>query len=553
MTPTTLAEVFEHASRAFPRDDRFLRKIKGAWQPVSSDAFVEQVRACAAALASCGIGRGDRVAILSYNRLEWAVADYACQLLGAPDVPIYTTLPADACAHILKDSGCKAAFVENGRQARKIAGKVPLIISFDPAPDTVPFEEFLKRGGPGEHAPPGPDDTATLIYTSGTTGLPKGVVLTHRNIVSNLLGAARVFRLGPDDLALSFLPLSHSFERILDYAAFWLGASIAHAESVERAQVNLRETRPTFMAAVPRFFEKVRDRIRETAASMTPLRRSIFEWARSTGAREAVHRRLGRRPPFGIRWRAWLARRLVFNKLAANVGGRIRFFVSGGAALAPDVSDYLWSLGFTVLEGYGLTETSPVLCVNPEGAVKRGTVGPPFPDVELKIAPDGEILARGPNIMKGYHNQPGETAEILKDGWLYTGDLGEIDEDGYLRITGRKKELLKTTSGKYIAPQPIEGQLKTSPHIVNAVIIGDGRKFPAALIVPAPGTAREQIQAAVDETNRSLPSHEKIKRFALLERDFTIEDGELTPTLKTRRHVVTRKHAAAIEDLYAGP
>lgn len=552
MTPATLAEVFEHASRAFPRDDRFLCKIKGAWQPVSSDAFAAQVRACAAALASSGIGRGDRVALLSYNRLEWAVVDYACQLLGAPDVPIYTTLPADACAHILKDSGCKAAFVENAVQAGKIGGDVPLVVSFDPAPDTVPFGEFLKRGGPAEHAPPGPDDVATLIYTSGTTGVPKGVMLTHRNIVSNLLAAAEVFRLSPEDRALSFLPLSHSFERILDYAAFWLGASIAHAESVERAQTNLRDTRPTFMAAVPRFFEKVRDRIQETATSMPPFRRRIFDWARNVGAKEAESRRQGRKPPLGIRWRAWLARRLVFRKIAANVGGRVRFFVSGGAALSRDAADYLWSLGFTVLEGYGLTETSPVLCVNPEGRVKPGTVGPPFPGVELRIAPDGEILARGPNIMKGYHNRPEETAEILKDGWLSTGDLGELDEDGYLRITGRKKELLKTAGGKYIAPQPIEGRLKTDPHILNAVIVGDGRKFPAALIVPAPGTTREQIQAAVDKTNRTLPSFERIKRFTLLDRDFTVEAGELTPTLKTRRHVVTRKHAAAIDALYEG-
>jgi long-chain acyl-CoA synthetase len=551
MNAETLDAVYREGIRNFPRPDRFLQKTDGAWRAISTAEFDRRVRACAAALAGAGIGPGDRVAILSYNRVEWAVVDWACQLLGAADVPIYTTLPEEPVNYILRDSGARAVFVENAEQAAKVnAG--PSVVSFDPAPGVEPFEAFLGRaaGDPPE-ARVSPEDLATLIYTSGTTGEPKGVMLTHRNLVSNLKAACAPLDLGPGDVALSFLPLSHIFERILDYAYFAHGAQIAYAEHIDRVSDNLLEVRPTVMGAVPRFYEKVYSRIREAVAALPPWRRRLFEWARRVGAEEAALRRRGRPVPLGLRLRFALARRLVLRKFAARVGGRMRYFISGGAPLPPDVAEYLFSLGFTILEGYGLTETSPVLTLNRPGDIKLGTVGKPLDGVEIRIAPDGEILARGPNIMKGYHNKPAETAEVLRDGWFATGDIGEFDEEGFLKITDRKKDLLKTAGGKYVAPQPIENRLKLHRAILNAVVVGDRRRFPAALIVPAPGAAREEIQEAVDEVNRSLAPFEKIKKFALLDRDFTIEAGEVTPTLKVRRRIVEERHRSVIDALYA--
>ena len=550
MDPATLVDLFTQGLEASSRPDRFLRKVQGTWRPVSTEEFARDVRACAGALASIGVGRGDRVAILSYNRVEWAVADYACQFLGAATVPIYSTLPADQCGVILEDCGAKAAFVENETQKDKILGRVPQIICFQEAPGVPLFAEFLKKGSAPDPAPVGPDDLATLIYTSGTTGTPKGVMLTHRNIVSNILSAIRYFSINTDDLILSFLPLSHGFERLFDYVFFWKGACIAYAEQVEKVADNMKDVRPTFMAAVPRFYEKLYARIQDAVGKMGRLQRSTFEWARAAGAREAEYRRRGERPPLLARWKHALARALVLDKFAERTGGRMRYFISGGAALAPDVSDYLFSLGLTICEGYGLTETAPCLTLNPAGAIRAGTVGKSLPGVELRIAADGEILARGPNVMKGYWNRPSDTEEAFTDGWFRTGDIGEIDSEGYLRITDRKKDLIKTAGGKYIAPQPIENRLKASSLILNAVVVGESRKFPAALIVPAPRATPEQIQAEVDAVNRTLAHHEQIKKFALLERDFSIEEGELTPTLKVRRRQIEKKYQERIRALY---
>jgi long-chain acyl-CoA synthetase len=550
MEPRTLADVFSTAAERFPRPDRFLQKTGGAWRAVSTEEFAGKVRACAGALASIGVSRGDRVAILSYNRVEWAIADYACQLLGAPDVPIYSTLPPDQVAYILGDSGSKAIFLENAAQAEKLRGVSIPAVSFENAAGAEPFEDFLRRGKGAEPARIGPDDLATLIYTSGTTGTPKGVMLTHGNLVSNILASCAVLPIARDDLALSFLPLSHSFERLFDYAAFWQGASIAYAEHVDKVRDNMGEVRPTIMAAVPRFYEKVYAGIRKKAQEMKPWKRGLFEWARAVGSLEAEFRRGGRKGPLGLRLRHALAGLLVYRKMAAVCGGRMRHFISGGGALSRDVAEFLFSLGFTVLEGYGLTETSPVLTVNTPGAVRLGTVGRAIPGVELRIAPDGEILARGPNIMKGYYGKPEETAQVLRDGWLATGDIGEIDADGFLRITDRKKDLFKTSGGKYVAPQPIENRLKLHASVANAVVIGDARKFASALIVPAPGATREQVQAAVDEVNQGLAHHEQLKKFLLLERDFSIEGGEITPTLKVKRRFVEKKYQPQIDALY---
>jgi long-chain acyl-CoA synthetase len=549
--PTTLAEVFTIGIQKFPRPDRFLQKSKGAYQPISSEEFGRRVRACAGAIADLGIVRGDRVALLSYNRVEWAIVDYACQLLGVADVPIYSTLPPDQCAYILQDSGSKAVFVENGEQFAKVKGCVPHIVSFEPADGAVPFEEFLKKGKEPPAATIAPDDLATIIYTSGTTGVPKGVMLTHRNLVSNMIGSASAFDITPADTILSFLPLSHSFERIFDYLFFMWGTSIAYAEHVDKVAENLLEVRPTIMAAVPRFYEKVYSKIKKNVADQKPWKQGLFEWARAVGATCAEYDRRGATPPFFTRIRRGLARFLVLNKLRGRVGGRIRFFVSGGGALSRDVAEFFHSIGLPILEGYGLTETSPVLCVNRLGGTRLGTVGPAIPGVELKIAADGEILARGPNIMKGYYNKPEETAQVMVDGWFATGDIGELDGEGYLKITDRKKDLFKTSGGKYIAPSPIEGRLKLSPRILNAVVIGDARKFPAALVVPAKGVGRDDIAREIAALNETLAHHEQIKKFELLENDFTIDGGELTPTMKVRRKVVEKKYKGLIDSIYA--
>lgn len=550
--PTTLGEVFTLGLGKYPRPDRFLQKSQGVYRPVSSEEFGRRVRACAGALAGLGIVRGDRVAILSYNRIEWAIVDYACQLMGIADVPIYSTLPADQCAYILRDSGARAVFAENAEQVSKLSGFTFPIVSFDRAEGAQGFEDFIGKGDGREFAAVAvaPDDLATLIYTSGTTGVPKGVMLTHRNLVSNMMSSASAFEVTPADTILSFLPLSHSFERIFDYLFFWWGASIAYAEHVDKVAENLLEVRPTIMAAVPRFYEKVYSKIRKGIAEQSAWKAGLFEWARSVGATWADFHRRGVRPPVAFRMKLALARLLVLGHLTSRVGGRIRFFVSGGGALSRDVAEFFYSIGLPILEGYGLTETAPVLSVNRLGATRLGTVGPPIPGVELKIASDGEILAKGPNIMKGYFNRPEETLEVLKDGWFATGDIGEIDADGFLKITDRKKDLFKTSGGKYIAPAPIEGRLKLSPRILNAVVIGDRRKFPSALIVPAKGASREEIAKEVEALNRTLAHHEQIKKFELVEKDFTIESGELTPTLKVRRRAVEQKYQSLIEALY---
>jgi long-chain acyl-CoA synthetase len=490
------------------------------------------------------------VAILSYNRVEWSIADYACQLLGAADVPIYSTLPADQCAYILQDSGAKAAFVEDSDQLAKVQGRVAHAISFESAPGAHSFAEFLKRGKEVKPAAVEPDDLATLIYTSGTTGVPKGVMLTHQNLVSNVSASLEILKVSSRDLALSFLPLSHSFERILDYAVFQAGATIAYAEDVDKVADNLREIRPTIMGAVPRFYEKVYAKILSSLGEISPRKRGLFEWARRVGALRAEFQRRGEPAPLGLRVKHGVARLLVLRKLGGRVGGRIRFFVSGGGPLSREIAEFFFSIDLPIIEGYGLTETAPVLTLNPPGRVKLGTVGRAIPGVELKIAPDGEILARGPNIMKGYLNKPGETAEALKDGWFSTGDVGVLDAEGYLCITDRKKDLLKTSGGKYIAPQPIENALKLQACVVNAIVLGDRQKFPAALIVAVPGSTREQVQAAVDTVNKTLAHHEQLKKFAVIEKDFSIEGGELTPTMKVRRRIVEQKYKDQIALLY---
>jgi len=383
-------------------------------------------------------------------------------------------------------------------------------------------------------------------------------MLTHGNLTSNVIGAQAAVRATPDDVGLSFLPLSHSFQRIVDYFIFYVGASIAHAENVEAVRKNMLEVRPTLLAAVPRFYEKIRQGAIEKIESLPEGRKRKAHWAMKIAAEESEYRKKGRTAPLGLRLKMWFARTFILRKMHGVVGGRMRLFISGGAALSREVGEFFYSLGFTVLEGYGLTETSPVITLNRPGATKVGTVGQLIEHVEVKIAADGEILVRGPNVMKGYYNLADETAAALEGGWFHTGDIGELDGEGYLKITDRKKDLLKSSGGKYIAPQPIENQLKLSPYVRSAVVIGDQKKFTSALIVPDADAAkrdgvdaRAAIQQVVDRINKGLGSWEQIKKFAFVDSDFTVEGGELTPTMKVKRKVVAEKYKILIDGLYA--
>lgn len=558
----TIPDLLRHARDARRKPDAFLIKREGRWLPVSIDAFLARVRVLSEDLVSRGVRRGDRVAILSENRIEWAIADQAILSLGAVDVPIYPTLPAEQVAPLLADSGAVGIFVSSDAQREKIGcirSAVPelkWVACFDEG--AVP--EAALEADSGEPAPatdrppaPEPDDVATIIYTSGTTGVPKGVMLTHRNLVSNAIASMTALDLGPSDVHLSFLPLNHIFERTAGYnVMLYAGATIAYAESIERAAANLMEVRPTVLLGVPRFYEKLIDRAMETAKAAGFPRDVLAFWGRDVALKWAAHRIEGRRVPFGLALQHALAGVLVYPVLRRRLGGRIRSCISGSAPLSRDTGLFFVGVGMPIVEGYGLSETSPVVSVNTAAHYKLGTVGRPIPGVEVQIAEDGEILVRGPSVMKGYWNRPEETAAALGGGWFHTGDIGEIDSDGFLRITDRKKDLLVTSGGKKIAPQPIEAALKQSPRVAEAIVVGDGRKYATALIVAADGATREQIAGVVDAVNSVLASYQTIKRFELIPNDLSVENGSLTPTLKVKRRAVEKRYADLIERMYRG-
>ncbi len=542
----------------------------------------------ALALERLGARPGDRVALLSENSPEWAIADFACICRGTISVPIYPTLLPAHCEYILKDSGACAIFVSTPEQLSKIESirsAVPdlkTVILFRGQPPegvlaladlmgTEPLAQEEDRRLEEMARAIGPEDLFSILYTSGTTGIPKGVMLTHHNICSNVQSAPAT--VGPEDLALSFLPLSHVYERMVDYAYLYRGAGIAYVERIDEVPRALLEVRPTLMAAVPRFFEKLYSRIMEGVRAAPPARQKLFWWAVGVGKR-ALPYRLGRRrmPPWLALEHA-VAERLVFRRLRERVGGRLRVVTSGSAPLAPELAEFFLACGLTVCEGYGLTETSPVLTANLPESIKIGTVGRPIPGVEVKIAEDGEILVRGPNIMKGYYNLPEETSRALEGGWLHTGDIGRLDEDGYLIITDRKKDLQKTAGGKFVAPQPIENKLRTNPYILNAVVLADRRKFVSAIVVgnleKLAEVAREQglafsspaelarnpkilefMEKQVEETTAGLAPYERVKKILLLEKDFSIEDGLLTPTMKVRRSKIEEQFRERIDALY---
>ncbi|HUR95046.1 MAG TPA: long-chain fatty acid--CoA ligase [Gemmatimonadales bacterium] len=571
-------------------------KREGRWTALSYRDLAERVQAASIGLRELGMGDGDRVAILSENRPEWAISDYACLAARCTDVPIYPTLPARQIQYILRDSGAVAVLVSSASQLEKLRSireQLPTlrhVIAFDPdatAPGVLSFDELLAcgRSALGSHPEwrahaleAAPDDLATLIYTSGTTGDPKGVMLTHGNIASNVTTCVGQFQFVEGDECLSFLPLSHIFERMFGhYSMFFAGVVINYAGSIDTVAADMQDVRPTMMASVPRLYEKIYARVLDSVRASPAARRRVFAWARSVGETWVDSRLAGAPIPPSLAMRRRLADRLVFAKLRARTGGRIRFFISGGAPLSAEIAKFFFAAGMPILEGYGLTETSPVMAVNTFGHTKLGTVGRPIPGVEIRIAPDGEVITRGPNVMRGYFGKPEATADAIDaDGWFHTGDIGLLDAEGYLRITDRKKDMIVTAGGKNIAPQPIENLAKRSKFVSNAVMIGDRRPFPIMIIVPSPEPLRAwaarhglpaeeverlvalpdvhtKLEREVRKTLRDLAQFEMPKKFLLLPRDFSVESGELTPTLKVRRRIVEERHRAAIEALYAEP
>jgi long-chain acyl-CoA synthetase len=590
--PNTLTQLFFNAIDRFSSKRAALRHKKGGtWYDITHFELARQVHHAALGLLELGITTGDRVAILAANCPEWAIADYACLTACCADVPVYPTLPANQVAYVLKDSGACAAFVADEEQCRKILAhreSLPMlkhIITFEEAstPDAMSLRELIQRGAAAESRYPNYRETAcsldreslaTLIYTSGTTGDPKGVMLTHHNITSNVLAGLKVIEIGPDDSCLSLLPLSHSFERMAGhYIMFHAGTTINYAESIEQVPTNLLEVKPTIVLSVPRLFEKIYARVLENAMAGGSVKRRIFFWARNSAEAWADTKLAGERITLGLAAKKKLADKLVFAKLQARTGGRIRFFVSGGAPLSPEIARFFYAAGIPILEGYGLTETAPLISVNPLEAPRLGTVGPTVPGVHVKVAHDGEIFVRGPNVMQGYYRKPEATTEAINsDGWFHTGDIGELDEHGYIKITDRKKDIIVTAGGKNIAPQPIENMVKTNKFVLNAVMVGDRRKFPIILVVPDADAVKRwaterritvvsdkllshpdivaMVEREVMGKLRDLASYEMPRKVLIVERDFTIQAGELTPTLKVKRQVVEQKYREQIEAAY---
>jgi long-chain acyl-CoA synthetase len=553
----------------------------GAWQPISAAEIGRRVRALAAALRAWGIAKGDRVAILSENRWEWCVADFACLAIGAVDVPLYPTLLREQITPLLADSKARVLFVSTRAQYEKVAAlgsssslERIVIMDDETMPDAVTLSSLLATPANPDFDKVArdlaPDDLATLIYTSGTTGEPKGVMLTHGNIASNINHSTAEFGFTPADSCISFLPLSHITARHLDYALYAQNVTVAYCPAFDHLPQTFLAVRPTIVVAVPRVYEKVRQ-VAEQKAAASGITRRLFGWALRTGRKHRDQIAAGKQPA-STAWK--IADAIVFSKLRAGFGGNVRYFIAGGAPLGIDTAHWFASAGIRILEGYGLTETSPVLAINTPSANRMGSVGRPLPNIECSIAADGELLVRGPNIFPGYWKQRGDAEAFDEDRWFHTGDIGHLDADGFLFITDRKKELIKTSGGKFIAPQPIENKLKASYLVANAAMVGDRHKFASALIAPnfaalepwakehgiaaasrqqlvADPKVRAEYQAIVDKVNSTLANFETIKRFRLVPDEWGLDSGELTPSLKLRRRVVTQKYAQEIAEFYA--
>ncbi|HEY6806502.1 MAG TPA: long-chain fatty acid--CoA ligase [Pyrinomonadaceae bacterium] len=569
------------------------QKVHGQWVNIPAQTFVDRVKSVALGLAALGIRPGDRIALLSENRPEWSITDLAILSLGAINVPIYTTQAVDQIDYILADSGPRAIFISNKRlyhHAKSALDNRVLehLIFFDSeaiseVERSISLAQLEQTGSEQAKERPDaydaylqavrPDDLATIIYTSGTTGEPKGVMLTHNNFMSNVLSITAGLPITKADTALSVLPLSHIFERAGFYVFIYNGLEVYYSASFDQVGENLREVGPTVMTAVPRLFEKVYHRIIKKGMAEKGIKRKIFTESLAVGQRYGELKDKRRFVSPALRLKHSLASKLVFSKWREGVGGRLRYFVSGGAPLAPALSYAYLAAGIPILQGYGATETC-IVCANRPGNNHVGSVGIPFAGIELKIAEDGEILIKGPNVMRGYYGQPEATAAVLKDGWFYTGDVGRLDKDGRLYITDRKKDLFKLSNGKYVAPQLIESLLKESEFVGQVVVVGAGKKQPAALIVPdwesltkalaASGesfpkdhvelsehpAAIKLVQKDIAGLTASLVDYERIRRVALLPHEFTIDSGELTPTLKVKRRVIDERFGDVIEELY---
>ncbi|MGH7582218.1 MAG: AMP-dependent synthetase/ligase [Gemmatimonadales bacterium] len=596
MTARTLNDIFIGARDRYAGRPAVMRvRDETRWHDIPFDAFFDRVRDTWAGLRQLSLAAGDRFAILSENRPEWAIADYACLAARVVNVPIYPTLTAHQMTYMLRDSGARGIFVSSARHLARILeirGELPdleQVVLFDgisDAPGVMTMAELEDSGranAPGdgwlaEAASVTPDDIATVIYTSGTTGEPKGVMLSHGNIASNVAGALEILKVDQHDSYLSFLPLCHIFERMVGhYTMLQAGATISYSRGFDRVAAELPEARPTIVASVPRLYEKIHAAAVERAVKKGGLTRAIFEWACATGDKRLDYVLDRHRVPAGLAVGERIADALVFRKLRARFGGRVRFMVSGGAPLSSSVCRFFTAAGLPILEGYGLTETSPVIAFNRIGSLKPGTVGQVLPGVEVRIADDGEILTRGPHVMKGYFRKPEATAEAIdREGWFHTGDIGEFDSEGYLRITDRKKDLIKTSGGKYVAPQPIETMMRLNKFFANAVLLGDKRQYPIMLLVPdftaldawlrangqPAGTpedvvtrppVRDMLEREARRSLRDLAHFEMPKKFLILPRDFSAEADEVTPTLKVKRRVVEAHYRNEIDRLYGGP
>lgn len=594
--PQTLNELLNGAVDRY-RDSEFLRfKRDGEWKSLAYGEVARRVRELALGLYSIGLRGGDRVAIWSENRPEWNIADLASLAIGAVDVPIYATQTPAQVEYILADSGARGVFVSSAflDEALAIKARVPSlqhVFAFDDVgPDVqdgsiIRAEDLVSKGRALFGEQPAlyeslwgaakSEDLATLLYTSGTTGDPKGVMLSHKNLTANALNTFRWLSLeGRRDLALSYLPFSHIFERGAFYLYAHAGAVLAYAESIDTVAKNLLEVRPTVMTSVPRMFEKIYEKITERGLAAGFPKKQIFLWSLDVGREWATTRNRGGRPGFWLGLKHKIADALVFKKWREVMGGRIRVFISGGAALAPEIGYLFSAAGLEILQGYGLTETSPSISCNTEARNRIGSVGPVMEGVSVRMADDGEILVKGDTVMKGYYKRPADNEEAFDgDGWFRTGDIGEMDKDGFLTITDRKKDLIKTSGGKYIAPQRVENLIKSSRFVSQVFVVGNSRKFASALVVPnmkllrdyagLKGIAYESgrelianqriidlIQRQIDKYTSELARYEKVKKVALLEHELTAESGELTLTLKPRRSLIEKKYAAVIDRLY---
>ncbi len=592
MAYPTLTEKILSAVDRFPNDRALSLRVNGRWEPTSSAEFLRRIAGLSNALDELGVKTGDRVGLFAPNRPEWHIADFAILGLGAADVPIYFNESPDRMVYILNHSGAEVVIAAGEMQSRRLlecrdrlTSVKHIICAAAPADlgeEILRFETLVAASGDtaiAEYrlraARVTPDEIATIIYTSGTTGEPKGVMLTHNNLSSNEETSVGPYRMNPADKAVSFLPLSHVYERVTAYAYLFHGVPVAYVERMEDLPQALLEIHPTLSAAVPRVFEKMYANIIQKGHESTGLKRRIFDWATRV-ARDSVRwKAYGEEAPSGLHLRWKIADRIVFSKIRAGFGGAFRAFISGGGPLARELAEFFWAVGVPVYQGYGLTETSPVVSANYPGNNKLGTVGQPIENVNVRIAEDGEILVQGPCVMKGYYLKPAETSAVISpEGWLSTGDIGRLDEEGFLYVTDRKKDLFKTAAGKFVAPQPIENMLKISPLILNAVLVGDAYKYIAALVVPnfanVEAAARQQgrtfashgqiaadpwvhelIGREVAQVNAKLAQYETIKRFRLLDHDFTFDGGQLTYTLKLKRRVIAERYAKIIQDLYA--